>query len=1216
LIFADSRKGRRFSSVDCEPTIWRLILSIGVAETWVGKAECLTFTSGETMAQIIGSVTVTPINPRPGQSVKIEVRGPNGTMLSAAATATIDGVPGAVAFLQFPTAGVRRLVVTATMQTDRMRPQKVTETAEALVDVRGNAVVFRRDPARFALAQIAMLRMTQSPLRPYEVTFALGAPLRLTDSKFRMLQRPPSRMVPQTRQARDAFFSAPDAHGLTQAILTAMDRSKSMLHASVVPIGTRKSQFFSATTKLTDAEVSSGSRHPAGGAIPRYEWDFGDGQTAVTSGPTAVHDYFPSLDSDASLAQLEVRCRIVHDSVEVRRTLTLHSAYALCKKRRGIISLPIESEVFASKSAFAFRDGGRFQAGATIFNLEKVPVTITHQALSEATSGPANPETPSRPIQLASPFVIPPRSAAIIGAFVPMVLAPDDRGIRFDAPGFVVSYGGQSADGTQVRFSAHFEVPLAERALRPALTTSIPGGLWPWQTMTGVVQTALARANARSTGQSVHLDQGTGTIAVILPADSADKRHVFVDQVRKQARQIHGAIRTGLAATVPTVETPVSPGRQPQPSPVQPLGTAVRQHGLLASAAIPPPRPGAVAVGEICDPDNLDTGTRIAAASQQLVCQATGELTEVVQPPRFVNARRGDIILSPGGPGLIASILRNVTPPQSHSHSGIMTRNYDEITHSTASEERVAANRLGLGGSHLDPGRLKFMWPGVVRQTVQSSIEGELWPDPEDGKQYLISSFSPHNIGSTHNGSFEVAVPLVIKPDPLKETTAIRAKLHKIADKAAAAAGRPNTLSKYHYRLFCFTDPSIGLDTPAGPEAGWAANTLPSVCSSFIWSLLKSENVHLEADTPEVFPGDLEPSDVEGGAMVTPGTRDGLYAYTAEERAHAALWLYNKIHHEVVDEAGWLGNALTGAAKAIGSQLCNSFVNDNPSPPDPMHPDIADAWKRPGTGKAVSPDNILFWDAPDANGLYGYAEPLQYREARAESYIVSRWKQVLTHGAVSGVVRSDANLVSGALVQLYDGKETFTGADGRFTLIDVPLGDYVLSGQKVSLDGTLLSGRQAVTVASQSVIADLQLAPPSDRYRLLEIFVEFNGVDDETLASNESHHPGPETDEIELGPDKLTNSTNFTYKWGGEVRAEFDLKATLQPDGSIQVLVDGRLYEGTSENTDDLDGSGYMQLSATKDSTAAGILRVNNTDENAPDYGQLAVAIRNKPNHA
>lgn len=1167
------------------------------------------------MAQIIGSIKITPINPRPGQSVQIEVRGPNDTKLPAGATATIDGIPGAVVFLQFPSVGVRRLVVTATMQLDRMRPQKVMEAAEAVVDVRGEAVVFRRDPSRFALAQIAMLRVTQSPVRPYEVTFAIGAPLRIAASKFRMQRRLPSRTVPQTGQTRDAFFSPPGVRGLTHAILTAIDREKIKLHASVVPISTRKSHVFSATTKLTDAELNGSSTQPSGSAIPRYEWDFGDGQTAVTIGPTAVHDYFPLLDSDAGFAQMVVRCRVVHDSIEVRRTLTLHSAYALCKKRRGIISLPIETDVFASKSAFAFEDGGRFRAGATIFNLEKVAVTITHQALSEVTGDPASPETPFRPVELASPIVIPPRSAAVIGAFVPMVLAPGTRGIRFDAPGFVVSYAGHSADGTQVRFSGHFEVPLAERALRPTPVTPIPSGLGTWQTMTSVVQTALSQANGRSAGQSVHLDQGTGTVAVILRADSENKRHIFVDQVRKQARQIHGAMQAGLAATVSTAATP-PPNRQPQPLVLLPPGIGVRRHGLLASVAIPPPHPGSVAAGEICDPDNIDEGMRITAASKHLICQVTGELIEVVQPPRFVNARRGDIILSPGGPGLIGSILRNVTPPQSHSHSGIMTRNYDEITHSTASEERVAANRPGLGGSHLDPARLKFMWPGVVRQTVQSSIEGELWPDPEDGKQYFISSFSPHNIGITHNDSFEVVAPLVVKPDPFQETSAIRARLHRIADKAAAAAGRPNTLSKYHYRLFCFTDPTIGLSTPAGPEAGWAANTLPSVCSSFIWSLLKSENIHLEADTPEVFPSDLEPRDVEGGAAVTPGTRDGLYAYTAEERGHAAIWLYAKIHHDVLDEAGWLGNALTGAAKAIASQLCNSFVNDNPFPPDPMHLEAADAWKRPGPGKAVSPDNILFWDAPDANGLYGYAEPLQYREARAESYTVSRWKQVLTHGSIIGVVRSQANPVPGALIQVYDGKETFTGADGRFRLADVPLGDYILSGQKVSSDGTLLSGRRPVTVASETVSANIEFAPPSDRYRLLEIFVEFNGIDHETFGSNVSYHPGSEIVEIELGPDKLTNSTMFTYKWGGEVRAEFEVKATLQPDGSIQTLVVGELYEGTSENTDDLDGLGFMQLMATKDNTAAGILRVNNTDENAPDYGQLAVAIKNKPNHA
>ena len=58
-------------------------------------------------------------------------------------------------------------------------------------------------------------------------------------------------------------------------------------------------------------------------------------------------------------------------------------------------------------------------------------------------------------------------------------------------------------------------------------------------------------------------------------------------------------------------------------------------------------------------------------------------------PGRFMNARKGDVVLSPTGDTLIGNLLREVDPPQMHAHSGIMTRNYDQITHSTASEDRL-----------------------------------------------------------------------------------------------------------------------------------------------------------------------------------------------------------------------------------------------------------------------------------------------------------------------------------------------------------------------------------------------------------------------------------------------------------------------------------------------------------------------------------------------
>ncbi|MGH8526201.1 MAG: hypothetical protein ACREXY_18935, partial [Gammaproteobacteria bacterium] len=92
-----------------------------------------------------------------------------------------------------------------------------------------------------------------------------------------------------------------------------------------------------------------------------------------------------------------------------------------------------------------------------------------------------------------------------------------------------------------------------------------------------------------------------------------------------------------------------------------------------------PPLPGFIAEGQVCDPDNLTEEDPAAADEGQLVCQLTDEVKDVTMPARWMNARKGDCILSPGGDGL----MLNVKPTQWYSHNGIMTRNYDEITHST-----------------------------------------------------------------------------------------------------------------------------------------------------------------------------------------------------------------------------------------------------------------------------------------------------------------------------------------------------------------------------------------------------------------------------------------------------------------------------------------------------------------------------------------------------
>ena len=586
-------------------------------------------------------------------------------------------------------------------------------------------------------------------------------------------------------------------------------------------------------------------------------------------------------------------------------------------------------------------------------------------------------------------------------------------------------------------------------------------------------------------------------------------------------------------------------------------------------------------------------------------------------PGRFMNACKGDTILSPGGTGLIGSLLRGVDPPQLYSHSGIMSRNYDEITHSTASEDRLADYLEGK--LHVRPDILKYLWPGTITQSVEASVNGEYWVDPENGKRYLIVNFSPHSIGVSHNDDFVVVPPVVVKPDPMQETSAIRQMLHQVADSAAEMGGQIDddgnviVSPKGHYRFYCYSDSAIAESKTAGSDAGWAKGTVPTVCSVFIWLNMRKHGVHLESGTSSVMPTDLEASDVAAGAQVFPGIPDGLYGYTTDERLACAEWLYDTIYDATLDEAGWLGEIIFDAADDIACQVVNTFANDDAEGWNSKQ------WRSVGDANLVSPDNILMWDAPEQGGLYGYCEPLIYREPRVETYTISRWQKAANSGTITGKVFLNGNSVAGAHVQVYDGKSDLTNDSGEYVLEDVPYGTYTLKAYRV-IDGVYYSKEVSVSLSSGSRTLNVTLEAPSDSFRLAGVYLDFSGKDHEPWtklwnAGDEIYDPGPEYYELELGPDRVVNELPLQYKWGGELRVEFKISVALLVDNSIKVTVTGWLYEGTKETTEDLDGQKVVSMIVAQDETETTAVKITNTAENKDDMGYLAISVKNAQNN-
>jgi hypothetical protein len=636
--------------------------------------------------------------------------------------------------------------------------------------------------------------------------------------------------------------------------------------------------------------------------------------------------------------------------------------------------------------------------------------------------------------------------------------------------------------------------------------------------------------------------------------------------------------------------------------------------------------------GSPCDPDALPD-----PMPDNWACQFTNSWHEQLVRGRIMNARKGDIILSPGGT-FIGDLLAQVQPPQLHSHTLVCTKNRVEVAHSTASLKWLKTKPNGgvwepffdvasAPSNGFQPSALKYLWPGGVIQCVEDAVNGSLFQSPE-GDAYKITGFSLSGFAE-FDDNFEVIPALVVKPPPEEETAAVRADLHRLADAARAMCvtgddTRAGRQSSVHYRAFGYTeaDIAITIDPTGLPEgrapadAGWAAGTDATVCSSFIWLAARRVGLQLEGPRPLTQPTDLEASDVEGGAMVDDQTADGLYYYTADERARAADWLYSHVYQDVLtdlenraDPFAPIWNAFSDMADDVANQVCNAFAYDDTSE------DATDSinWKAlPRVGHAVSPDDILFWDPPSRGGRYGYLEPLVYRPARMELVPDNAWHLTLGNGTLRGTVRFRGQPVVNALVTV-TGTELFTDAAGQFTL-DLLEGPYVINVGAYRERIGYLEAQESVTVILDTTVElTIELQEPLDTYRQLII---------QGLGNVNDFEPGvdDENEDVSFVRDIFVSAFSPTaepWTWsegvGGEIRVELRFTATYQEDHSVLVALRGRFYEGTSEGTHDREQTRRWSWTIPADDYRLELVRLWNQAEGDPeDHATIVVLLRNE----
>jgi hypothetical protein len=360
-------------------------------------------------------------------------------------------------------------------------------------------------------------------------------------------------------------------------------------------------------------------------------------------------------------------------------------------------------------------------------------------------------------------------------------------------------------------------------------------------------------------------------------------------------------------------------------------------------------------LGTPCDPAGCPPDPR-------LVCAATDVVEWQIVPPIIHNARRGDLILTPGdGVGLIGALLGRLRPPQTYDHMGIMIGDHTLIRHATMAHDRLQRRNPGrfMTGEFFGerapadgfrPDALTYGWPGTITQSVEDAFftgfntfdptgrpfnrqgdffahnpgvgplprpaadaprsEWEAWTkqqlfaDPE----YPSDSYPIHNLPNLPayvRDTGQTIEGIVVKPPPELEARdpRIRQVLHRVAAAAETIDG--------HYRFYAYTSSGIALDSklfgPAAtdpiwegrpPGAAWAAGTRPVVCSSFVWAAIQLANAAAPGQRIE-----LEGSVTEDPEeLLASPSVDGLYRYLSDEREQAGQALHELLVERVRKE--------------------------------------------------------------------------------------------------------------------------------------------------------------------------------------------------------------------------------------------------------------------------------------------------------------------------
>lgn len=118
-------------------------------------------------------------------------------------------------------------------------------------------------------------------------------------------------------------------------------------------------------------------------------------------------------------------------------------------------------------------------------------------------------------------------------------------------------------------------------------------------------------------------------------------------------------------------------------------------------------------------------------------------------------------------------------------------------------------------------------------------------------------------------------------------------------------------------------------------------------------------------------------------------------------------------------------------------------------------------------------------------------------------------------------------------------------------------------------------------------------------------------TDDETFASNQ-HGSGDLSGEVVVTNGNPQEIINMVVTAGGEMRVELPLNVQARDGGDVKATGQAKLYEGTSEQTDDLDGTLGIDFLVPRDGFISKQFTIRNTDEGG-DFAVITLTASNFP---